>query len=81
MRDNMTVAESVLWEHIKSKKLGVKFRRQHVIDNFIPDSVSLSCKLIIEGEGEIHNFQKEHDEERTNLLMEKGYRVIRFSKN
>ena len=34
MRDNMTEAESVLWEHIRSKKLGVKFRRQHIIGNF-----------------------------------------------
>ena len=79
MRDNMTLAESVLWEHIKSKKLGVKFRRQHVIGNYIPDFVALSCKLIIEVDGEIHNFQKEQDEQRTFELNEKGYKVIRFA--
>jgi very-short-patch-repair endonuclease len=78
MRDNMTNAESVLWEYIKSKKLGVKFRRQHIIGNFIPDFVCLTCKLIIEVDGEIHNFQKEYDNGRTFLLKEEGFRIIRF---
>lgn len=79
MRDNMTLAESVLWEHIKSKKLGVKFRRQHVINNYIPDFVALSCKLIVEVDGEIHNFHKEADAQRTFYLNELGYKVIRFT--
>jgi len=75
---NMTPAETVLWEYLKSNKLGVRFRRQHVIANFIPDFVALSCKLIIEVDGEIHDFQKEYDEDRTYLLNERGFRVIRF---
>jgi len=79
MRDNMTEAESVLWEHIRSKKLGIKFRRQHVICNYIPDFVALSCKLIIEVDGEIHKYQKKLDEQRTFELNEKGYKVIRFT--
>ena len=79
MRDNMTEAEAVLWEQIKSKKLGVKFRRQHVIGNYIPDFVVLSCKLIIEVDGKIHKYQKEQDEQRTFDLNEKGYKVIRFT--
>jgi 5-methyltetrahydrofolate--homocysteine methyltransferase len=79
MRDNMTTAEEALWEHIKSNKLGVKFRRQHVIGNFIPDFVALSCKLIIEVDGEIHKYQKKDDEQRTYSLNEKGFKVIRFT--
>ena len=75
---NMTPAETILWEYLKSNKLGVRFRRQHVIANFIPDFVALSCKLIIEVDGEIHDFQKEYDEDRTFLLKERGFRVIRF---
>ncbi len=81
MRDNMTEAEKILWEELKSNKFGVKFRRQHIIDIFIPDFVALSCKLIIEVDGEIHNFQKEHDMDRTHLLNQKGFRVIRFTNN
>ena len=55
---NMTSAEKVLWEYLKSNKLGVRFRRQHVIANFIPDFVALSCRLIIELDGEILDHEK-----------------------
>ena len=79
MRDDMTEAESLLWKCLKSKQIGVKFRRQHIIDNFIPDFVCLSCKLIIEVDGEIHKFQKKYDDERTKFLNERGYRVLRFN--
>lgn len=79
MRDTMTPAEERLWEEIKSKKLGVKFRRQHIIGNYIPDFVALSCKLVIEVDGEIHKYQKEADEQRTFELNQKGYKVIRFT--
>ena len=57
----------------------MKFRRQHIIGNYIPDFVALSHKLIIEVDGEIHKFQKEQDEQRTFELNEKGYKVIRFT--
>lgn len=76
---DMTPAEHFLWEHIKSNKLGVRFRRQHVIENFIPDFVALSCRLIIEVDGKIHDFQKEQDDDRTYLLEKRDFRVIRFS--
>ena len=79
MRDKMTRAEALLWAHIKSNKLGVKFRRQHIIENFIPDFVALSAKLIVEVDGEIHRFQKEYDDDRTFILEQKGFRVIRFT--
>jgi len=77
--NHMTPAETVLWEYLKSNKLGVRFRRQHIIENFIPDFVALSCKLIIEVDGEIHNFQKEKDENRTFLLQQSGFHVLRFT--
>jgi len=81
MMNNMTEAESTLWGYLKSNQLGVKFRRQHIIEYFIPDFVALSCKLIIEIDGEIHNFQKKYDSEREHFLNEKGYRIIRFQNN
>jgi leucyl-tRNA synthetase len=80
MRANPTPAEAVLWEKLKGKKLGVKFRRQHPIDNYIVDFVCLSKKIIIEVDGEIHQFQKEADEQRALKLAEKlGYVILRFS--
>lgn len=79
LKQNMTPAEAVLWEQLKGKKIGVKFRRQHMIDCFIPDFVSLPAKLIVEVDGGIHKKQIEYDNNRTFLLNERGFRVIRFT--
>ena len=79
LKQNMTKAELILWEHLRNKNLGVKFRRQHVIGTFIPDFVALSIKLIIEVDGKIHLQTKKHDAERTELLQNQGYKVIRFT--
>ncbi|WP_299764365.1 DUF559 domain-containing protein [uncultured Dokdonia sp.] len=78
MRENPTPAEAALWESLKGKNLEYKFRRQHLIDNFIVDFVCLSKKLVIEVDGDIHDHQKEEDQARTEVLEELGYKVIRF---
>jgi very-short-patch-repair endonuclease len=78
LKTNMTPAEIILWEHLKNKKLGVKFRRQHIIENYIPDFVALSIKLIIEVDGGIHIKRKNEDAARTKWLNFIGYSVIRF---
>ena len=80
-RNHMTEAESVLWSFLKSKSLGVRFRRQHPIGEYIPDFVCLSKRLIIEIDGGYHNVDTQilSDEERTNYLNEKGFEVIRFT--
>jgi len=76
---SMTPAEKLLWKRLKAKKLGVKFRRQHIIETFIPDFVALSIKLIVEVDGEIHLKKKIADQERTEILEMSGYKVIRFT--
>ena len=69
-----------MWECLRNKKLDFKFRRQHVIDEFIVDFVCLEKNLIIEIDGGYHNTieQKEADELRTKILSEIGFKVIRF---
>src|SRR5580765_6261083 len=54
-RKNPTMAENVLWSYLNNKQLeGIKFRRQHIIDRFIADFISLEYKLIIEIDGLYH---------------------------
>lgn len=79
-KQQTTEAEKILWEYLKTKQLELKFRRQHIIDEFIVDFVCLSKKLILEVDGEYHNdsLQLEADEMRTKILNELGYSVIRF---
>ncbi len=77
-----TESEQILWEYLKGKKLeGYKFRRQHIIDEYIVDFVCLSKKLIIEVDGGYHNKPeiKEADRFRTEELHDLGYTVIRFT--
>ena len=80
-RKNPTEAEGLLWQHLKNKQLGRKFRRQHVIGNFIVDFVDLSSGLIIEVDGGYHTLpeQKILDDERSKILNNKGYRILRFT--
>jgi very-short-patch-repair endonuclease len=79
MRANPTKAEKRLWEKLNNKQLGVKFRQQHVVNKFIVDFCSIKKALIIEVDGEIHNSQQEADTERTAILKNEGYSVIRFT--
>jgi very-short-patch-repair endonuclease len=79
LKNEMTAAETILWTELKSKKLGIKFRRQHMVVKYIADFISLPINLIIEVDGKIHKTQKEYDEGRTFELEELGYKVIRFS--
>lgn len=76
-----TEAEQVLWLNLKTKQLGSKFRRQHIIDEFIVDFVSLEKNLVIEVDGKYHNSpeQLEADKMRTQILNDLGFKVIRFT--
>lgn len=80
-KKNSTEAERILWESLKTKKLGKKFRRQHIIDMFIADFVCISKRLIIEVDGKYHEGpeHKEADAMRTNILNDLGYQVLRFT--
>jgi protein MpaA len=81
LRNNMTREEIKLWQHIKNRQiLGIKFRRQAVIGNYICDFVSFEKKLIIEIDGGQHNYgeQKQKDILRDNFFVSQGFRVLRF---
>ena len=80
-RKFMTDAEALLWDYIRHGALGVKFRRQHVIGEYIADFACLSEKLIIELDGGYHNTeqQKEADLVRDAWLNKMGYKVLRFT--
>ena len=80
-RSNMTDAESLLWHYLRQEQLGVRFRRQHVIGDYIVDFICLKQRLIIEIDGGYHNdiVQQQEDRIRQNWLESMGYKVIRFT--
>jgi len=78
LRREMTPAEKLLWQQIRAKKLGVRFRRQQVIQGFIVDFYCHKAALVVEVDGDIHDLQKEEDARREKALSELGLRVVRF---
>ena len=80
-RNNPTEAESALWNSLKGNNLDFHFRRQHIIGNYIVDFVCLSKRIVVEIDGEYHNeyAQQIDDQLRTNWLMSRGFKVVRFT--
>ena len=80
-RNHPTEAEALLWEYLSANRLGVRFKRQHIIGDYIADFVCLSHKLVIELDGGYHQLasQQASDVQRTQWLASMGYRVIRFT--
>lgn len=80
-RSEPTEAESVLWNYLRCKQLGVKFRRQQIIEQCIVDFVCLGKQVIIEVDGKYHTTeeQKGLDDMRDEQLKSRGYKVLRFT--
>jgi len=74
LRRNMTDAETILWQHLKSGINELKFGRQHPIGIYVADFYCHKLKLIIEVDGSIHDKEevKEYDEKRENDLKNWG---------
>ena len=81
MRNNPTQAEAIAWELLRDKKLNAKFRRQHIIGEYIVDFINLNTGLIVEIDGGYHNLPSQtiRDAKRTDFLNNLGYTVLRFS--
>lgn len=81
MRQYPTQAESALWSQLRNNRLGVKFLRQHVIDEFIADFYCPDKMLIVEVDGGCHCEEEQmvDDAKRTQVLESLGMRVIRFT--
>ncbi|MGR5435852.1 endonuclease domain-containing protein [Vibrio owensii] len=81
LRTNMSKPEEVLWQRIRRKQLGVKFRRQHGIGRYIVDFYCAELNLVIEIDGDSHfsDEGKEKDAMRDAFLEALGIKVLRFT--
>ena len=78
-RKDQTFAESALWSKLRHNQLGCRFRRQHVVSDYIVDFICIEKKLIIEVDGESHKEQIEYDAERDRILTAMGYDILRVT--
>ena len=83
LRDSMTDPEKNLWEYLRKKPLGFKFRRQHPLAGYVLDFYCHKLRLSIEIDGGYHlkKEQKEKDEERTEYLKNLGITEMRVTNN
>ena len=82
LRAAQTSAEARLWRALRNRRLARwKFRRQHPIDRYIVDFVTLDGKLIVEVDGATHGSAAElaRDAQRTRILESLGYAVVRVT--
>lgn len=81
LRKKSTPQEQMLWRRLRSNRIGIKFRRQVVIDNkYVVDFVCLEKKLVVEVDGSQHA-ESTKDLERTTYLQQQGFEVLRFWNN
>lgn len=78
LRREMTPAEKRLWQEVRAKKLGVRFRRQQIIAGFIVDFYCHRAALVVEVDGDIHDLHQEEDVRREKVLRELGLTIVRF---
>jgi very-short-patch-repair endonuclease len=80
LRRHPTPTEQTLWQRLRKRQLGAKFRRQVAIGTFIVDFFCREAGLVIEIDGDPHEEgpQAEHDKARTEWLEDHGFRVLRF---
>jgi len=80
LREKATPAEEILWNYLKTKPYGIKFRRQHPYSDYILDFFAFSLKLVIEVDGSIHDLKevKEKDKIRQEFLEKNGLTVVRI---
>jgi very-short-patch-repair endonuclease len=80
LRQNMTPAETILWQALRRNQLGgYHFRRQQVLLGFIADFYCHRSRLVVEVDGPIHQQQREYDQERDRILADAGLTTLRIT--
>ena len=80
LRRSPSVPETRLWQVLRTRPGGFKFRRQHPVGPYVLDFYCPAAKLVIEVDGESHGMgdRPERDARRDAWLREQGLRVERF---
>lgn len=81
LRRKNTNAEELLWNELRDRKfLGLKFRRQYSIDQFVLDFYCVEKRFAIELDGGVHEevAVKNHDENRDGFVKSFDIKIIRI---
>ncbi len=80
LRRAPTPPEYRLWQILRQRPDGFKFRRQHPLGPYTLDFYCPAVRLVVEVDGDSHRMgdNPARDERRDAWLREQGLRVIRF---
>jgi len=81
LRRQMSLPEVLLWQQLRRRAHGLKFRRQFPIGRVTVDFVCLERRIVIEVDGEGHSYgdRPQRDAARDALLHREGFRVVRIA--
>jgi len=81
LRKEMSLPEVLLWARLRGQPDGIKFRRQHSVDNYVIDFFVADLKLAIEIDGEAHNMGDRpiRDARREQELKRYGIETVRIA--
>jgi very-short-patch-repair endonuclease len=77
----MSLPEVLLWQLLRKRPDGLKFRRQFPIGEMTVDFACLERRVVIEVDGEGHSYgdQPRRDAARDAIVRREGFRVIRIA--
>ncbi|MDR7454892.1 MAG: DUF559 domain-containing protein, partial [Armatimonadota bacterium] len=79
LRKKQTPAEAVFWELVRDRRLlGLKFRRQHQLGDYVADFYCHERRLVIELDGGVRSKKKPKDHKRDAWMAAQGFHVLRF---
>ncbi|MGB7655027.1 MAG: DUF559 domain-containing protein [Novosphingobium sp.] len=81
LRNQLSLPEALLWRLLKPKPMGVKFRSQHPLGDYVVDFFCHSARTVFEIDGIAHDMgnQPEFDIRRDVTLKALGYSVVRIA--
>ena len=81
LRRKLSLPEVLLWQQLRKRPGGLKFRKQFPIGGMTVDFACLERRLIIEVDGTGHSFgdQPQRDAFRDVVLKREGFRILRIA--
>lgn len=80
LRKAGNLAEVLFWNQVKNKQFkGYDFDRQKIIGNYIVDFFCGNCNVVVEIDGNSHDYKKDYDAKRDEYLKSLGLKVIHIT--
>ena len=80
LRRAQTLPEGLLWQELRARRSGLKFRRQHPVGPFVIDFYCAQAKLGFEIDGIAHDMgdRPDLDLQRDTFLQANGIDIVRI---